>query len=374
MFKVKVLVQFNDLSATKKTLRKVGEIYDIEDVERVKVLTGNNKRKTKFIEVIEVKKQHPTKYTDKKIVVFQDYLYIIGGIETFVFNLAKKYKDYDIEIRGRRIELEQMIVLSKYATVKIDDGKKFECDVLLLGNYNCDYVLPRVVAKKIYQMIHADWRGIKALPEWSSFVWTKHPRVNKIISVSDAAAEGLKETMKYDSEVIYNVLDEDFKQEDGLTFITMSRATSEKGIHRIVKMAQEFKKANKKFIWFLCCTLNQADPAVVRAIKDIPEFIIMEPGVDNKMLIKNCDYLVQLSDTESFCYSAYEALQRNVPVILTDFPEAFNIVDQGLNGYIVKRDLSDLDVEKIFNNRPASVGYVDRCDTEKWEKVFNGEL
>lgn len=92
------------------------------------------------------------------------------------------------------------------------------------------------------------------------------------------------------------------------------------------------------------------------------------------MLIRGCDYLVQLSDTESFCYSAFEALQRGVPVILSRFPEAYNIVEEGKNGYLVDMDLSDLDIDKIFNHKPQDVSYVDRCDYNKWEKVFKGEL
>ena len=92
------------------------------------------------------------------------------------------------------------------------------------------------------------------------------------------------------------------------------------------------------------------------------------------MLIKNCDYLVQLSDTESFCYSAYEALQREVPVILTRFPEAYNIVEEGQNGYLVEMDLSDLDVEKIFNEIPPAKYYIDRCNLDDWDKVFKGEF
>ena len=374
MFKVKVLLQFRDLTTKKKETRQPGDIYTIEDPERLEVLLGKNPRKAKFIEVIGIDKQCPTTKTDKKIVIFQDLLYRIGGIETFVFNLVKNFKEYDITVIAREFALPQMMALSKYAHVKKDDGSRIECDTLILGNYNCGYMLPRVRAKKVYQMIHADWRGIRQLPAWADFKWTKDNRIDDIICVSDAAAEGLKATMGYDSKVIYNILDDNYQEEEGLTFITLSRATAEKGIHRMLKMAQAFKAAGKKFTWFICCTLDQADRKVVRAIESMSEFIIVPPSIDNKMLIKGCDYLVQLSDTESFCYSAYEALQRNVPVILTNFPEAYNIVDDGENGYIVKMDLSDLDIDKIFNHRPTATYYVDRCDNEKWTKVFDGEF
>lgn len=375
MYEVRVLTQFKDLSVLEQPIRKPGEVYVIDSESRLRTLIGDNSRKTRFVEVIQAFKQCPTIHNERKIVVYQDYLYFIGGIETFLFNFAKNFKDYDITVIGRQIELDQIIALSKYCNVKIDDNKKFECDVLILGNYNCDAVLNRARAGKVYQMIHADWEGITKLPDWSNFKWKKNSNIDTIISVSDTTAKGLKKTMGYDSEVIYNILDDEYTQEEGLTFITLSRATAEKGIFRMVEMAKKFKEANKKFMWFVCCSLNQIkDRKVLDAIKSIPEFIIVPPSVYNKMLIKGCDYLVQLSDTESFCYSAYEALQRQVPVILTDFPEARNIIDEGENGYIVKMDLSDLDVDKIFNHKPKAKYYVDKCDKDKWIKVFNGEL
>lgn len=375
MFDVKVLVQFKDLSTKEEVVRNPGDIYTITDEQRLRMLNGENKKKMKFVEVIKAHKQSPTLYESRKIVVYQDYLYYIGGIETFLFNLVKHYKDYNITVMGRNIELEQFIALSKYCDVVINDNKSFDCDVLILGNYNCDYVLNRANAGKIYQMIHADWEGITKLPEWSSFKWKKNKRIDKIICVSDSAAKGLKKTMGYDSEVIYNILDDDYKTEEGLVFITLSRATPEKGIKRMIEMAKRFKEANKKFIWFICCSLDQIkNRGILEEIRSIPEFVIVPPSIYNKMLIKGCDYLVQLSDTESFCYSAYEALQRQVPVIITDFPEAKNIVDDGENGYIIKMDLSNLDVEKIFNNIPKADYYIDRCDCTKWEKVFNGEI
>lgn len=374
MFKVKVLVPFNDKQHNEE-YRARGTIFTVETKERLQELMGHNFKRTKFVELIQINRQHKSKQTGPKIVIFQDYLYFIGGIETFLFNLTKHYKDRNITIRCNKVELEQAIVLSQYCNVVIDKGENFSCDVLILGNYNCDYVLDRVKAKKVYQMIHADWRGIKKIPGWARFVWKKHPRIDKIISVSEAAAQGLKETMKYDSEVIYNILDNEYEQEEGLTFITLSRATAEKGIERVIKMAKEMKKHNKKFIWFICCSLGQIrDKNVLDAIRSIPEFVIVPPSDKNKILLKSCDYLVQLSDTESFCYSAYEALQRNVPVILTDFPEAHNIVDDGENGFILKMDLSNLDVDRLFNEKPKATYYIDRCNHDMWEKVFGGEL
>ena len=134
----------------------------------------------------------------------------------------------------------------------------------------------------------------------------------------------------------------------------------------MLEMAKRFKEAHKRFVWFVCCSLNQVkDVRILKEIQAIPEFVIVPPSTMNKILIKGCDYLVQLSDTESFCYAAFEALQRGVPVILTRFPEALKIVQEGKNGYLVDMDLKDLDIDKIFNHKPTEVVYEDRCDYNK---------
>ena len=375
MYKVKVVKSFLDMQNNGKA-RQIGEEYDIDTPERLLELMGENKNKTKYVEFLSSTKPEGLKREGKKVIFRQGYLYYIGGIETFLFNLVKKYRNKNITIMCNMIEPNQLINLSRYADIVIDNQKQFSCDVLIIGNYDGSDVLHRVKADKVYQMIHADLSGMKAThPGYANLKWSKHPRVNKVICVSEVAAKGLAPFCQCEPEVIYNILDNDFEEEQGMVFVTLSRATKEKGIERMIEMAKRFKAAHKPFIWFVCCSLSQVkDTKILQEIKAIPEFIIVPPTTLNKILIRGCDYLVQLSSTESFCYSAFEALQRGVPVILTRFPEAYNIVEEGKNGYLVEMDLSDLDVDKIFNHKPDKVTFNDRCDYDKWEKVFAGEL
>lgn len=374
MYEVKVIKRFRDIEKDKE-LREVGTTFTIKTDERLKALMGGNKQGIKFVELVKAHKKYPES-KGPKMVIYQNYICNIGGIETFLYNFTKHYKDRNITIMADTIEtVEQICLLSKYANIEQDHKQKIKCDVLLLGNYNCDAVIPRTKCKKIYQMIHADWEELRKVPIWNTFKWKPSKKVDEIIAVSDTAATGLKNSMKVDSKVIYNILEDDFEEEDGLTFITLSRMTPEKGARRIVEMAKAFKAAGKKFTWLLCCNMNQVtDQNLKKEILTIPEFVIIPPSVDNRRYIKYCDYLVQLSETESFCYSAFEALQRGKPVILTDFREAKNIIKNGKNGYIVKKDLSNLDVDKIFNNVPKEISYVDRCNYDLWEEVFEGKL
>ena len=130
-------------------------------------------------------------------------------------------------------------------------------------------------------------------------------------------------------------------------------------------------------MWLLCGTIaEQSENETIRQIKEIPEIMLIPPNHNNKALIAVSDYLVQLSDTESFCYSAYEALIMGKPVIVSDFPESKNIVIEGKNGYIIPRDESKYDealVDKIFNEVPTEITYEDRCNYDLWEKILSGE-
>lgn len=372
MFKVKVIKNFTDISENKERVK--GETFELSNHYRARELLGDNPKHTQYVSLISAKKRSSDKYEGKRIIIYQQYLYKIGGIETFLYNLTKQYKERNIAIVVNAIDAFKAMEIAEHADVIIDKPENtYECDVLILGNYNCTPALDKTTFKVAYQMIHADWEALKKFSSWKDYKWIPDKRVSKIITVSETARIGLKKAFKLESEVIYNILDNE-PAEHALTLITLSRATQEKGIDRIIKMAQEFKKQNKKFIWFLCTPLEQANVVTANRIREIPEFIIVTPSVNNKALIDKCDYLVQLSDTESFCYSAFEALQRKVPVILTDFIEARNIVVDGENGYLLDMELNNLDVNKIFNEIPTNVTFTDKCDLNKWEMVFKGEL
>ena len=138
-----------------------------------------------------------------------------------------------------------------------------------------------------------------------------------------------------------------------------------------------FKKYNKPFLWLLCGTIaEQSENDTIKRIKEIPEIVLIPPTPNNKALIATADYLVQLSDTESFCYSAYEALIMGKPVILSDFPGADKAVVNGKNGYIIPRDETKYTkrlIDKIFNKIPTDIFYEDRCDYDLWDKILKGE-
>ena len=266
MFEVQATMNFRDMVENK--MRHRGDVWTVHTMERVQELLSAGPGKKGVINIISAKKRQSNKYEGPKIIISQSHLYYIGGIETFVINFTKHYKDRNITLLSSIMDNKTILIMSEYCDVIKDELNNYECDVLLLGNYDCEGVLPRIKSKKVYQMIHGDLRGLKKyLPGGErGFKWQKHPRVDKIISVSQSAADGLMEVSKYDSEVIYNILDDE-PLDDMKVFITLSRATAEKGIGRMIKMAEAFRKAGKHFIWYICCSLEQAPREYVYKIK-----------------------------------------------------------------------------------------------------------
>ena len=79
------------------------------------------------------------------------------------------------------------------------------------------------------------------------------------------------------------------------------------------------------------------------------------------------DYGLQLSKSESCSCAITEFLERGVPVIAMDFSSAFEQIEDGKSGFILKRDLSNLDViiDKMYSSN-LKFKYVKRDSPEQW--------
>lgn len=326
------------------------------------------------VEILDHKVSSPKK--GKSVVFYHDLIYEIGGIETFLYNISSFYKDYAITVVYNTGDIHQLLRLAPYVNLKKNDGN-INCDILILNNYHLVSALdiPTIIYNEAYLTIHADFRGHLKLDPIN---FRPHPKLTGYISVSKAAYDGLKEVYGLESTIIYNFIDTDnFFKEDKhnkvLKLITLSRATREKGIDRIVKIAREFKKEGIRFIWFLCGTIDkQLDIETLNALKSIPEIVFVPPSTSNKFLIPMCDYVVQLSTVESYCYSMHEGLCYNKPIITTNYPEALEFIKDGVNGYILDMNLSNLDVHKIYNKIPKGAKYINKCDHNIWSRLFEG--
>lgn len=272
------------------------------------------------------------KYTN---VFYIPHFNVIGGIETYIYELAKKYSKYDITVVYSCGDYKQIARLTKYVRVIKNNGEKIKCKRLFimyksnLDLFETDYII---------QITHADYKAQNLTPN-------KDPRINEHYAVSKAVAKSYEELSGLETKVCYNPLTID-KPKKVLKLISATRLTKEKGKDRMIILANVLTKANIPFLWLVFTNDKNAI--------DNPNVIYMNPRLDIRDFIAGSDYLVQLSDTEAWSYSVLESLSLGTPVITTPIPcfEEMGI-ENGKNGYILPFNMKNIPIQDIYENIPV---------------------
>ena len=306
----------------------------------------------------------------RNIILYHNNLLKFGGVDTFVYNFVKKMsKFYDILFLYTTANAENLERISKYVkTEQYNKNKKYVCDICILASAWGQYP-DSVIAKsgRYIQMVHADYIRAKE----TNFYYQKWFKTTEHIGVSEHVCKIFKEL--YPTEEItriYNILDETQETKTILKLISATRVSKEKGYNRMLKLAQELKKANIKFRWTIFTDLELYNQKPF----DLEEIVYMKPNHDFMDYITEADYGVQLSDTEGYSYFINECLQYGTPVLCTDFPSAYESVEDGINGYILDMDLKNLDVDKIVNNIPKDFKYKEKCSEKDWIKLLDKKV
>lgn len=284
----------------------------------------------------------------KNIVYITD-LGELGGVETYVYQLIKKYHMYDIAVVYKTARNSQLDRLSKYCYTYKHQGQKIFCDVAII-NYDSsiiDYITPEIWRQNlkegdyrgIYQGIHADYTQsnyYKVIPG--------DDRVKEYLAITKYIKKTYSELKNVENiRLCYNPLDISDETKP-LILVSATRLTSIKGKDRMIALAKELDKRGINYIWYVFTNDT-------RGI-DSPNVIFMQPRLDVWKWICQADYVIQLSDSEACSYTINEALYRNVPVIVTPLPYLKEIgYKDKKTGYTLEFDLSNLKevVDNILN-------------------------
>lgn len=261
-------------------------------------------------------------------------LNVIGGIETYLYELAKKYGDYDIQLFYNTADKNQLRRLKKYIKCnKLDHKEKIQCKQLFILYHT---PTPDFEADKIILILHATYSKASA--------GTYNELTNEIYGCSKAVAEDYEKLYNRKAGVCYNPISID-KPQRVLKLISATRLTKEKGKNRMIELGKQLDAAEIPYIWLVFTNDRYGI--------NNPNIVYMQPRLDIRNYIAEADYLVQLSDTEGYCYSVLEALCLGTPVIVTPIPCLIEMgVENGKNGYIIDFDMSNIPIKEIYNNIP----------------------
>lgn len=266
-------------------------------------------------------------------IVFYGHVFRIGGVETFFYELARKYRDRDITLLYRSGDPEQLRRVSEYIRVKRWDGKPVSCRQAIFGYSFEPQDLDLIRAEEYIQVIHADFGALKHV------IKPKLDKRFRYIAVSENNAVEWEKLTGIRPEVCYNPITVD-KPRKVLHLISATRLGHEKGFDRMQKLATTLDKAGVRYVWTIYTDSSQRINS--------PNVIYAGTRLDVRDFVADADYLVQLSDTEGYPYSLLEALCLGTPVIVTDLPSnPDSQVEDGVNAIVLPFDMSVIPVDRI---------------------------
>lgn len=321
----------------------------------------------------------------KKIMFYRPMFYI-GGTEIAILSLVRNLKDYEIYI-GYTDETSDPDLLKKYEkyakVVKIDENYNGEIDTLVLCSpYKSVLdINDRIKRNKTMLWFHH-------FGERESSIFTDdlfYEVVDEIITVSETCKKIMLQ-QEYASKimgkirVIYNIIDVediirksdeeiDIDTNHELNMVSVGRVCYEKGFDRQLKLAELLKERDIDFKWYIVGGnyYKEIEEEIKNKYSELKDNFVFTGFLDNPYnIIKKCDYLVLLSDNETWGLVLTEAKILGVPCIVTDFDVAYEQILDNETGIILSRDNLDSYKEKIDLILKNKKLYKDHLKDFKW--------
>lgn len=242
----------------------------------------------------------------------------IGGTEQFLYEIAKKYKDYDITVFYDDADINQLKRLRKLVRCKKHiKGEIVKCNKAFF-NFNLD-MIDDVEAEEYYFVSHANYEELHRV-HGGYIPPIKNEKLTHYIGVSQFAADKFDEYAKIIGSKIrtqkcYNPLTLEPKQKV-VRLVSACRLDDKvKGGERTLKLIKALdrycEEHNRNYIWTIF-----TNPTKVQV--DSLNVILMKPRLDVRPYLADSDYVLQLSnDMETYCYTINEALGYGVPIVTT---------------------------------------------------------
>lgn len=262
-------------------------------------------------------------------IVYMPNISALGGIETYVYELVKKYRDLDIAVICKKIDRAQRKRIQKYCPVYVHKEEQIKCKLCLI---NYDQSILDYIEGDVYQVFHADYSsGLYDMPE-------KDPRIKGYIAITKYQQKKMGEILDTKMMLSYNPLT--IEDEKPIIIVTASRLYKNKGTDLMQEFANKMDASGVKWLWIILT----CDKDVIES----PNVVFIDNRLDVDKFLSMATYVALFSKAECCSYTLNEALFRNIPILTTPLPYLEEIgVKDGENSYIITEDNVDEVVKKI---------------------------
>lgn len=288
----------------------------------------------------------------KKIILWQSYFCSIGGVETFCYDWCIQLRDYyDILVLYQDGDYKQISRLKKYVKVeKIDKEKTYEADIAIRNSVWVAPMPENIISteNRYIEIQHANYKFLKDTGKLEK-QYVPDERITEHLGCGEFVAKMYEEVTGQKIPFIRNILAPKRKTEKIYRFLSTSRVYDpDKGWNEIIDFCRKLKEAKIKFEFIIFSKLPEDMPRNPDGTPYIPfrEIHVYDPQLEIFDYVADADYVVLFTKSEGLPYSPQEALQYGTPCIVSDVGGCTELIQDGINGYIVK-DLNKFNIEKI---------------------------
>ena len=325
----------------------------------------------------------------KKIVIYNETL-LSGGIEKCIELLSKALcNKYEIEVvyddNSNILDENIVKIISKYAKVH-----KLKNDEIVYGDYcifcrlylDTKRLMKQIKAKKYYLWAHSKPRALdNCVLDDTNFI----KKIDRIICVSKCVEKEINIPDK--TIVIHNFIDENIKEKaneyvsdnfngDQLNLLIVSRLSQEKGFDRVKIIIQDLINNNINFKLKIIGKGRTYEEPLKNELKKYKQVEFLGYKENPFPYIKNADYLLTLSDYETWGNTISEAKSLGTPCIVTNFPSATEQIKDNVNGIIVPLECNNY-YTYLYNLKERSKIYKEKLkdfkynnEIESWLKIL----
>ena len=258
------------------------------------------------------------------------------------------------------------------------------------------YTANFIKAKAKFAWINIDYQKAQYNIQYD---YKQYAQFNKIIAISDEVKRGFEEELQkvncnYSTVIIKLFTDENLLKKrseeplplvfdnNKINIVTTCRLSKQKGLHLVIESCYKLIKNGYSVHWYVVGEGNQ---------RNFLEGLIKKYNLQNHITLvgvtknpfpymKACDIYVQTSLFEGWGLTVIEAVLLNKLVVTTNFPTAYNIIEDGKTGLICEMNSNEItrNIEKFILEKDLieniKINLSNRKNTDKLESLAKLEL
>jgi glycosyltransferase involved in cell wall biosynthesis len=236
--------------------------------------------------------------------------------------------------------------------------KKYDLAHAYNQGFSTYYTANFIKAKVKLAWINIDYQKARYNIQYD---YKQYAQFNKIIAISDEVKRGFEEELQkvncnYSTVIIKLFTDENLLKKrseeplplvfdnNKINIVTTCRLSKQKGLHLVIESCYKLIKNGYSVHWYIVGEGNQ---------RNFLEGLIKKYNLQNHITLvgvtknpfpfmKACDIYVQTSLFEGWGLTVVEAVLLNKLVVTTNFPTAYNIIEDGKTGLICEMNSNEI--------------------------------